>query len=387
MEKLFLIKYGEISLKGENQYHFINILKNNIKRRLKGVRTVMHHKPGRFYLQFEPADKAQIAGVLSTTFGIVGFTEALVVEKNLEAIDAAVLEIAEGFYQHNRGNKFKIDCRRTDKHFELDSYQLSCRAGALVLSRYGNFSVNLNHPDWAISIEIREKAYVYGETIRGAGGLPAGCAGRGLLLLSGGIDSPVAGYLMGKRGLNLDVIYFHTYPYTSAQTLDKVKHLAELLSPSFYSLKLYVVSFTEIQQTINEQAQKNEVTLHSRACMMHIADSLAKKDGHNCLITGESLSQVASQTPESIRYTGSFADLPVFRPLIGMDKEEIITIAKRINTYETSILPYPDCCTLFAPDHPLIKPDYERMQRAFLELNLTALLEQTALGAELVSFK
>jgi thiamine biosynthesis protein ThiI len=384
MERIFLIKYGEISLKGENQEHFIHILKLNIKRRLKGVRTLLIHKPGRFYLDFDQADKAQVAHVLAHTFGIIGFTEAYKTEKDPDAIAAAAREIIEEMRRTAAGSCFKVDCRRTDKKFPLDSYQLACRLGDIALGMNPELKVNLYHPDWVLNVEIREAAYLYGKLQQGIAGLPTGCAGRGLLLLSGGIDSPVAGYLMGKRGLNLDAIYFHTYPFTSDQSAEKVKQLAGLLSGYFKQLRLFIVPFTAIQTRINEQAQKNEVTLHARACMMSIADKVAKRNQLVCLVTGESLSQVASQTPQSIRFTGSLTDLPVFRPLIGMDKIEIIDIARRIGTYETSILPYPDCCTLFAPPHPLIKPNYERIQAAYRELEMEPLLAEAAEKAEYV---
>ena len=233
-------------------------------------------------------------------------------------------------------------------------------------------------------VEIRDAAYLYGDGEKGPGGLPVHCAGKGLLLLSGGIDSPVAGYLMAKRGLCIDALYFHTPPFTSDEVKEKVISLTALLNSYIPFINLLVVPFTGPQLRIKEKAKQEETTLLSRAAMMKIADMIAESRDAVCLITGESLSQVASQTAESIRFTQSLTTLPVFRPLIGMDKNEIVTIARRIGTFETSVLPYPDCCTLFAPPHPLIKPGFERMRESFHVLDIEPLLEEAVRKTEVV---
>jgi thiamine biosynthesis protein ThiI len=236
--------------------------------------------------------------------------------------------------------------------------------------------VDLHQPGWVLNVEIRERAYLYGPPSPTPGGLPVGSSGRGLLLLSGGIDSPVAGWLLAKRGLSVDAVHFHTPPYTSEQALQKVRELCRILSDYLGDMRLFVVPLTALQLRIRERAALEQSTLLIRACMVRVADSLARREGHGCLISGESLGQVASQTLPSLHFTGSMTGLPLLRPLIGMDKQEIVTLARRIGTFETSVQPYPDCCSLFAPPHPLVKPDQERMLASFAALEAEELLEQ-----------
>ncbi|MBN2443528.1 MAG: tRNA 4-thiouridine(8) synthase ThiI [Spirochaetales bacterium] len=376
MDILFLIKYGEISLKGENKKIFLNQLRKNIKARLRGMQTTLTIKPGRFYLTAPAEHEAEVRDVLSNTFGIIGFSKALQVKKTIESIEEAALILAEDLLKKGRGNLFKIDVRRTDKSFPMDSYGIACRLGDILCEKFPQLTVNLKNADWRINVEVRDTTYLYADTEIGRGGLPVHCAGKGLLLLSGGIDSPVAGYLMAKRGLFIEAIYFHTPPFTSGDVKEKLKTLTMSLSQYIPYINLLVVPFTKAQLLIKEKAKKDEVTLLSRAAMMSISHAVAEKRKAACLITGESLSQVASQTVESIRFTGSYTTFPVFRPLIGMDKNEIIRIAEQIGTYKTSILPYPDCCTLFAPRYPLIKPDFGKMKKSFDALQLPPLLEE-----------
>ncbi|MBN2552278.1 MAG: tRNA 4-thiouridine(8) synthase ThiI, partial [Spirochaetales bacterium] len=280
------------------------------------------------------------------------------------------------------GNRFKIEARRCDKSFPLSSYEICCRLGDALRSEIPQLQVNLNRPDWIIQVEVRSRVYLYGTPSRAPGGLPLGTGGRGLLLLSGGIDSPVAGYLMGKRGLAMDGVYYHTPPYTSEQAVEKVRKVAEILSDYLTGLRLWVVPFTEIQLRINRLARRAATTLLVRAAMMAIADRLAHRHGHDCLVTGESLGQVASQTVQSLHFTGSYTKLPLFRPLIGMDKSEIIRTAQEIGTYETSILPYQDCCALFAPQHPEVRPRIDRMVSAFRALRLEDLISKAVKDSE-----
>ncbi|MBN1413423.1 MAG: tRNA 4-thiouridine(8) synthase ThiI [Spirochaetales bacterium] len=387
MEQLFLIRYGELALKGENRDLFKKRLKNNIKIKLKGLRTEIYDKLSRLYIRCDWADKDRIAEVLSNTFGIVGYSETYKTAKNMDQIEQAVIRLCDKVRETNPGSRFRITVKRIDKNFELNSYQLASRLGNLILDHCSGLEVNLNNYDWEISCEIREAAYIYGPKMASQKGLPVGVQGRGLLLLSGGIDSPVAGYLMAKRGLAVSVVYFNTPPFTSDKALQKVKDLSRALFKFLPSMRLFVVPFTQTQLKIKEAVKRGEVTLVSRACMMSIASLLAVNNGFKCLVTGESLGQVASQTLESIHFTGSFAGLPVFRPLIGLDKEEIITVAKRIGTYDISILPYDDCCTVFAPVHPLIRPEFTSMRGIFDSIGILPVLNEAVSKTEMVVIK
>jgi tRNA uracil 4-sulfurtransferase len=384
VETLFLIKYGEISLKGDNKKKFLDQLKKNIKIRFRGIPTTITIKPGRFYLEAPSDQEKTITEGLSKIFGITGFSRALKVKKEMASIGEAACTITKDLLQRGKGTAFKIEVRRTDKSFPLDSYGIVCKLGNMLTEKFRELTVRLQNPDWILYIEIRDTAYLYAGGEKGPGGLPVHCAGRGLLLLSGGIDSPVAGYLMAKRGLYLDAVYFHTPPFTSDEVKEKVEALTKTLSLYIPYINLIIVPFTKVQLTIKEKAKTDEVTLLSRAGMMSISHILAEKRKGSCIITGESLSQVASQTAESIRFTGSCTTFPVFRPLIGLDKNEIVAIARQIGTYETSVLPYPDCCTLFAPKHPLIKPGFKKIHDSFAALSLEPLLEQAAEGAEII---
>ncbi len=383
MEVRYLIKIGEIALKGGNRRLFEKQLRLNIERKLKGYKPSVRGAAGRHYLFVENADEKTISTALSRTFGITAFSRVFYCEKDINAVSDSAVEICRDLLKNNSGKKFKINSRRADKSFPLNSYEISCAVGDRLLKEFPELKVKLENPDWAINIEIREKAILYSNEKKGPGGLPVGTAGRGLLLLSGGIDSPAAGYLMAKRGLKIDSIYFHTYPYTSDEAKNKVVSLAEKLTPFTEGKKLFIVPFTELQIKIKEKANPGEITLLSRACMVKISEIIARKNSISCMITGESLSQVASQTVSGMQFTGNATNMIIFRPLAGMDKEEIIKIAKQIDTFETSILPYDDCCTVFAPEHPLINPDLARMNESFENLGIEELLQQTAEKTEI----
>jgi thiamine biosynthesis protein ThiI len=374
VENLYLLKYGELSLKGGNRRRFENQLCNNIRDKLKGMPFELIRKWGRLYVRTTPESGPAVEKALERTFGLVSFSRALRVNKEMPALRAAAAELAGRLLES--GKRFRIEARRSDKSFAPDSYGIARELGAHLLSCYGELEVDLSRPDWVVKVEIREAAYLYGPETRAPGGLPLGSSGRGLLLLSGGIDSPVAGYLMGKRGLKLEAVYFHTPPFTSEKAQEKVERLAAILSRYFSHMRLFVVQFTAVQMRIAERARPEETTLLMRACMVRIADLLSRKHKSLCLVTGESLGQVASQTPESMRFTASQTDFPVFRPLIGLDKEEIIRLARRIETFDTSTLPYEDCCTLFSPAHPLTRPNLARMLNAYARLEIDDLLEE-----------
>jgi len=382
LNKLYLIKIGEIALKGNNRNFFEKRLKKNIKMSLKGIACTVTGGRGRFFIEAPLQSSEVVEQVLSNTFGITGYSEVSRIEKDIEAIIEKGVKLAERNMADGTGVNFKVNSRRSDKGFSMSSYEICCAVADAVLDRVPGTRVDVNNPDWAINVEIRETAFVYGRVDKGPGGLPVGCAGGGMLLLSGGIDSPVAGYLMAKRGLKINAVYFHTYPYTSDEAKQKVIDLAGILAKYTSGVNLYIIPFTEAQLRIKEKGFEKAGTLLMRNAMVRIADRIAKQNNDLALVTGEALSQVASQTPESIRYTGSATDLPIFRPLIGMDKQEIIKISEDIGAYKTSILPFDDCCTLFAPEHPITHPDFEQTKREFDKLEIEEMLNTAAENAE-----
>ena len=378
----YVIKIGEIALKSGNRKYFERTLKKNISRRLFGIPHSITGRQGRYFLQAEGNAAGSVEEVLSKTFGITGFSPVRQTAKSLPEIDAAAVETVRELRTRVPGTRFKIEARRSDKSFPLSSYEIACRLGELLCREFTDLTVDVHEPDWVLHAEIREKALLFGPVNKGPGGLPVGTAGRGTLLLSGGIDSPVAGYRMAKRGLRLDAVYFHTYPFTSDEAREKVVSLGSVLSPYTAGLTLWIVDFTPLQLKIKELCDKREMTLIMRACMMRIADIMTLREGGLCLITGEALSQVASQTVESMRFTGSIPELPVLRPLVGLDKEEIIDQAQRIGTFDISVLPYDDCCTLFSPEHPLIRPDFTALREVFDGLPFEDMFTQAASTAE-----
>ena len=387
MTQLVLLKVGEISLKGGNRQFFDKKLIRNIKQKLKSLQIAILGKHRRFYIECRTDDIEMIESALSETFGLVGYARAYRVEKDYDQLELAVRAVCQDFLSQKGNATFKISARRTDKSFPLRSYEIAVKLGDFVRKEFSGFKVDVKCPDLVVSVEVRDLIYVYGNTKPGPGGLPVGTAGRGTLLLSGGIDSPVAGYLMAKRGLRLDAVYFHAYPYTSEQAKEKVRAIAGKLSAFFCGVDLFTVPFTEIALHIKSHAPEDQMTLLMRACMMDIACRLIEKRSGLCLVTGESLSQVASQTPESMRFTESTSNLPVFRPLIGLDKEEIITIARSIGTYELSILPHQDCCVVFAPERPLIKPKYSLMRLSLEKLEIEGALQLACENAEIVRIR
>ena len=376
----FLVKYGEISLKGANRMAFEQRLMRNIARRLPRKTARVRRTWGRIYLSVEDALADEAASILATTFGVVSYAPVARFDKTEESFPRAADSIAAQLATAGGRRSFKVEASREDKRFSLNSYDIACLLGDLLRARLPEFKVDVHRPDVTVRVEVRDNIYAYADQHRGPGGLPVGCSGRGLLLLSGGIDSPVAGYLMGGRGLAVDAVYFHAYPFTSDEAQQKVQRLAAALRRFLPGLTLYVAPITAVQVRIKEAARAAEVTLLTRCAMMSIASMLAAEHGHDCLITGESLGQVASQTVPSLHLTGSYATLPVLRPLIGHGKESIIEIARRIGTFEISTLPYPDCCTLFAPRHPVINPVVAELRHSFERLGLDDLLEQSVAG-------
>lgn len=369
MRTLFLIKPGEIELKLGNKREFVHRLKEQIQKRLHGIHFDLEEYPGRFFLSVEAQDADFALFILQHCPGINGIAQAIKSEKQTERILQAAIEIASK--ELGRGaRRFKVETRRSDKSFPLDSYGMSAATGNAVTQALSSLSVDVHNPDFVIEIEIRERAYIYANTSPGPRGLPVGSQGKGVLLLSGGIDSPVAGYMMSRRGLALEAVYFHTYPYTSIEAQQKVERLAARLAAWTGGLYLWVVPFTEVQQKIAKGLREEANTLMLRMAMMKAADAIASRIKARTIVTGESLGQVASQTAENLRLSQSMTSLPVLRPLIGIDKEETIATARRIGTYDISILPYEDCCVLFSPKHPLLKPNFEDLRAYYSSLEL-----------------
>ncbi len=375
---LFLVKYGEIALKGANRSEFEYRLVRNIAARLPRGAARIRRTWGRLYVEVAQTHAAAAAEALGSTFGVVAYAPVLLLDKHPDALAQAADLLAP---ELDPAASFKVEATREDKTFPLTSYQIACILGDQLRARVPGLAVDVRRPRVTVRVEVRDRLYAYSDQRRGPGGLPVGSSGRGLLLLSGGIDSPVAGYLMGGRGLAVEGVYFHAHPFTAPEAEDKVHRLAGMLSRFFGRFTLHVVPFTPLQVRIKQRAPAAEVTLLMRCAMMEIAGAIAGRRGHSCLITGESLGQVASQTVQSLHVTGSHSALPVLRPLIGQSKEAIIALARSIGTFRISTLPYPDCCTLFAPPHPVIKPDLQVLARSYGRLELEPLLETA--GAEL----
>jgi thiamine biosynthesis protein ThiI len=379
----YLIKPGELTLKGGNRKSFENILRKNLASLLKGTGAKIVTGNGRLFVRCPDGVEAKVEDSLDRLMGISGWAKTRIAEKIPEEVIAACVE--EGKLLWEKGKKtFKIEARRTDKSFPLDSYQIRCLAGEAVQKEINDLKVDVHDPMAVIEVEIREKAFVYGNTCRGRRGLPVGSAGRGLLLLSGGIDSPVAGYLMASRGMALDAVYFHAFPYTTEKAKEKTVKLAEILGRYTQGIRLFIISFTPVQVRIKEKAPEAWRTILLRMAMVECAEKLAIRERDKCLISGESLSQVASQTIENITCIQHRLKLPVLRPLIGFNKEDIIDLGESIGTYKTSILPYEDCCVLFSPPHPVLRGDPAEAGKLYEDLNVGQLLEDALKSAEIV---
>ena len=370
----YLGKLGELTLKGSNIKSFERLLTNNVKTCLLSVNAKVNLHAGRLYIECEEDAQEAVEFTLSHLIGITGWAKANVCPKDIDSIRREVLKLAKSA-RENGAKTFKIAAKRSDKSFELDSYGIMREAGSLVYDE-GLLEVDVHNPDVTITVEVREKCFVYSDANKGCRGLPVGSSGKGLLLLSGGLDSPVAGYRMMRRGMTVECVYFHSYPYTSQEAQEKVEKLAEIISGFGLRTHINIIPFTEVQMLIKKASPENYSTLMLRMCMMRVASLLAKRIGADCLITGESLGQVASQTIQNMAVTESMAELPLLRPLAGLDKEEIIETAKEIGTYETSILPYEDCCVLFSPKHPVLRAPLEEAQEIYKNMNIDELVQK-----------
>ncbi|WP_129723089.1 tRNA uracil 4-sulfurtransferase ThiI [Xylanivirga thermophila] len=389
MNYSILMRYGEIHLKGQNRPFFEKQLLANIKRAVKGYEGIeVERTQGRFYVH-NAHDDQKLIQRLTRIFGIISVSPAVRMDKDMDSIKQGVDYVVEKALQEYTGERvtFKVESRRADKRFFMDSMTLSREMGAYILDKYPQLKVDVHNPTFTVNIEIREYAYIYYQKISGAGGMPIGTNGKTALLLSGGIDSPVAGWMVAKRGVEVFGIHFHSYPYTSDRAKQKVVDLCSILSEYCGPMKLYMVPFTEIQQQIYQKCPESQLTVLMRVYMMKIAEIIAEKEGAKALITGESIGQVASQTLDSLVVTNKSVDMPVIRPLIGFDKVEIVEVANKIGTYETSILPYEDCCTIFVPKHPVTHPKLEDIEASQKLIDGDKLIKEAIDGCEIVMVK
>lgn len=389
MKEILLCKYGEIILKGANRRTFEDVLCKTLRFRAKHF--------GKFEITrsqstivIEPLDEnADMDGMFETTcrvFGIVGVSRCAVCEKNMESIERTVRSYIPQFLTGKK--TFKVEAKRSDKRFPLGSPQIAAEVGGMILSELPHLRVNVREPDVTVHVEIREHgAFIHAGQFKGAGGMPVGTNGRAMLLLSGGIDSPVAGYMIAKRGVTLEAVHFESFPYTSERAREKVFELARILAQYAGSFNLHVVSLTHIQEELVKNCEEDYFTLVLRRYMMAIADRLASANDCGGLVTGESLGQVASQTMQAIGVTDPLSTRPVFRPCIGLDKEEIIQIARKIGTFETSIQPYEDCCTVFTPRHPRTRPELEKVIEQQNRLPFEELVEEAIASAQVVRIR
>ena len=363
----FLIKYGEIGIKGKNRYIFEDALVRQIRYALQGAdgEFLVHKCHGRVYVDCEGEyDFEETVESLKKVFGIVGICPVVRVPvAELEQLKKDVVSYVDQVYE-DKNLTFKVEARRANKRYPVNSMEINCAVGEAVLEAFPETKVDVHDPDVRLNVEIREEVYIYSKIIPGPGGMPVGTNGKAMLLLSGGIDSPVAGYMIAKRGVKIDAVYFHAPPYTSERAKQKVVDLARLVSKYSGPIVLHVVNFTDIQLYIYDKCPHDELTIIMRRYMMRIAEHIAKETGCLGLITGESIGQVASQTMQSLAATNEVCTLPVFRPVIGFDKQEIVDVSVKIDTYETSIQPYEDCCTIFVAKHPVTKPNIKVIKRS-----------------------
>lgn len=388
MKEIVLVKYGEMVLKGLNKKTFEDMLTKNIKRRLKSL--------GHFQLTSaqsttyitpldEDTDLDEVVDRVGKVFGIAALCRACVCEKDFADISAKAVEYCGDVLSTAR--TFKVASKRSDKAFPMKSPEICAELGGVLLEKFPNLTVDVKEPEVTVTVEIRDtNAYVHAENIKGAGGLPVGSSGKALLLLSGGIDSPVAGWMMAKRGVHIAAIHYVSPPYTSERAQLKVEQLCEKLTDWCGGIAFYCVPFTEIQEAIKDNCPEEYFTIIMRRLMMEIAQRIAEKDNCLALITGESVGQVASQTMAAIACTDAVCRIPVFRPLVGMDKTEIIDISRKIDTFETSTLPYEDCCTVFTPRHPKVRPRLEDIEKAQSSFDFEPLIQKAVEGTEMKTF-
>ncbi len=389
MSEIFLLKLGEIVLKGANKRQFEDKLRQNVRRRMKPYGNFdVYIMQSTVYVEpmDEMADVDAAWEACRSIFGLVSLCRSRACEKDIDSIYNTIQEyLGEDL---DCAESFKVESKRSDKAFPMTSIAISQEIGGRLAEAHPDCRVDVHNPAYTVYVEVRDlAAYVHGPAVPGAGGLPTGVGGRAMCLLSGGIDSPVAAYMIAKRGVEIEAVHFFSYPYTSQLARDKVMELARLVTKYCGRMTVNIVSFTQIQEAIRDNCPEEFFTLIMRRFMMEISQRIAKDDGCKALITGENLGQVASQTMEAMAVTGAVVDIPVFMPLVGMDKEEIITIARKIGTLETSILPYEDCCTVFTPKHPKTKPTLSQVVNAERKLDREALIQEALASVEKIVVK
>ncbi len=384
MEWMLSVSFGEIFLKGKNRHIFYKTAIDNIKRNIRDIPyRDMYSESSKLYIKADKKDFEKLKENILKVFGISYVSYVIKTSKNLDDIyKACKLDLEE--YFTDRNYTFKVDCKRTDKAFEFKSPELSAKIGGFILRDFPNLKVDVHNPDFRVFIDVKENVYVYSKRFKGLGGLPIGSSGRGLLLLSGGIDSPVAGFMVAKRGMQIDCLHFHSYPFTSKRALQKAVDLAEIMSAYTGKMRVYSVNLANIYKSINQNCDRRDTTILSRRFMMRIANKIADINGYQALITGESLGQVASQTIESVSVINESSNLPILRPLIAMDKKDIIDISLKIGSYEKSIEPYDDCCSIFAPDNPVTKPKLNFIKLSEENLEIEALEDEAISKMEII---
>ncbi len=384
-EKIYIVRCGEVALKGMNKPYFERVLVERIKKNLKNIKdNRVSRKEGLIFVRVPlESDTNEVIAEISKVFGVSSVSPALEVESDLDSIGSKAVEFMNCMIENEGVKTFKVEAKRADKNFPIKSPEIAAKIGAYVLKGCGTLKVDVHEPDCHLFVDLRvDKTYIYTKKINGLGGLPLGTNGKGMVLLSGGIDSPVAAWMMAKRGMVIDAVHFHSYPYTSPRAQQKVEELAEIISSYCGKINMTVINLLPIQEEIVSNCPEDETTILVRRFMMRIAEKIALKQNDLMLITGENLGQVASQTAEALVVTDQSVELPVMRPLIGMDKVEIMDMARRIGTYEKSIEPYEDCCTVFLPKHPVTKPKLERILNSESRLDVDRLVEMAVNSAE-----
>ena len=388
-EKILIVRCGEVALKGMNKPYFERMLAERIHKRLKaagyGKASVKRHE-GLIFVRFDREwDTVQLAGEISKVFGVASISPAVESESNIEAIGVEAVSFMEKLCEERCVRTFKVEAKRADKQFPIKSPDIARQIGGYVLKGLKVLKVDVHNPDVRLFVDVRhDRSYIYADKIAGFGGLPLGTNGKGLVLLSGGIDSPVAAWMMAKRGMMIEAVHFHSYPYTSPRAQEKVEDLAKIVASYCGSFKMHVINILPIQEQIVKNCPEAETTIHVRRFMMRIAEKIAERNSAMMLITGENLGQVASQTAEALVVTDNCVNMPVMRPLIAMDKIDIIAKAQEIGTFETSIEPYEDCCTVFLPKHPTTKPQLDKIEISDSKLDINALVESAIAEEEII---